>query len=118
MIIDWTITVGNVLQFAVLAVTVAGAVLGVWWRMVLRIQSAKDEAEDKIEALRQLVEKNRAEAAKNLDAFKLDAAKEYATTTMIEQVEERVVAAINRLGDRLDRVLDRPSPARRSTRSD
>jgi outer membrane protein assembly factor BamD (BamD/ComL family) len=43
---------------------------------------------------------------KDLDAYKLEVAKYYATNNAISQVEERVVQAIERLGDRLDRFLE------------
>lgn len=45
----------------------------------------------------------RADAAHEaLAAFKLDVAREYASTKSLELVEARVVSAIERLGDRLD----------------
>jgi basic membrane lipoprotein Med (substrate-binding protein (PBP1-ABC) superfamily) len=43
---------------------------------------------------------------KALADYKLQVAKEYATTSAIKEVEERVVQAIDRLGDRLDKFLD------------
>lgn len=48
----------------------------------------------------------RAKGERELAEYKLSVAKEYATANSIRLVEERVVAAIDRLGDRLDKVLD------------
>lgn len=42
----------------------------------------------------------------DLAAFKLDAARRFVTDEMMTKLEERVVDAINRLGDRLDRILE------------
>jgi hypothetical protein len=54
-------------------------------------------------------------ADKELSEFKERVAREYATSAMVVAVEGRVVAAIDRLGDRIDRILEsRPvTPARR-----
>lgn len=42
---------------------------------------------------------------KELADFKAEVARDYASNRMIEQMEARLVTAINRLGDRLDRVF-------------
>jgi len=46
------------------------------------------------------------QAINNLNAFRLEAARRFVSDEMLVKVEERVVEAINRLGDRLDRLLD------------
>lgn len=43
----------------------------------------------------------------DLSSFRLTVAKEYVAQTSLRELEERLVATIERLGDRLDRVLDR-----------
>ncbi|PZR94184.1 MAG: hypothetical protein DI537_08830 [Stutzerimonas stutzeri] len=48
----------------------------------------------------------------DLAQFKLDAARRFVTDEMMTKVEERVVDAINRLGDRLDRILETRGGAR------
>jgi hypothetical protein len=53
-------------------------------------------------------EEVRAKTARELDEYKLTVATNYATNNAIRLVEERVVAAIDRLGDRLDKWLDSP----------
>jgi hypothetical protein len=45
--------------------------------------------------------------AKALGEFKTEVAREYASVRLLDQMEARVVSAINRLGDRLDRAIDR-----------
>jgi hypothetical protein len=38
--------------------------------------------------------------------FKLEVARNYATNAAIKEVEDRIVQAIDRLGDRLDKFVD------------
>jgi hypothetical protein len=76
------------------------AVGGLWWRFVDPLRKRLDGLDKRIDGLE-----------KSLADFKLEVAKEYATTSAIEQVEERVVAAINRLGDRLDKLFVTRNPA-------
>jgi len=49
----------------------------------------------------------------DLAQFKLDAARRFVTDEMMTKVEERVVDAINRLADRLDRILEKRGSDRR-----
>jgi hypothetical protein len=44
---------------------------------------------------------------KELSDFKAHVAEKYVTGSVIEQLENRLIDAINRLGDRLDRFLER-----------
>lgn len=71
---------------------VFGAGAGVWYRINLQINALQRE----------------------LDAFKLTVAEKYATQHSIQQVEDRVVQAIERLGDRLDKFLDNRSSRNRA----
>lgn len=48
---------------------------------------------------------------KELAEFKVHVAANYASNSTLEQMENRLIDAINRLGERLDRVLER-RPAR------
>lgn len=80
----------------VFAITVATALGGVWWRL----QTA-------ITALRLRVEEVRSKSAHELAEFKIKAAESFASTSTIKEVEERVIEAVNRLADRLDRILER-----------
>lgn len=67
---------------------------------VLRFQSSRHEVEiHRIEGrLEQL--------ASDLAAFKLEAARRFVTDEMLVKVEERIVTAIDRLADRIDRVIE------------
>lgn len=58
------------------------------------------------------------QTARDLAAFKAEAAGRFATIEMLEKSENRVADAINRLADRLDRVLEttRPAPRTRATK--
>ncbi len=69
-----------------------------------------------LRAIERRVEEVRAKCANELAEFKLSVAREYATSEAIKEVEERVVEAINRLADRLDRILDHQAkPSRNPT---
>lgn len=72
------------LQIAGLLVPGAGALMGVWYRLHNQIIANQTALAD----------------------FKLQVAKEYATTAAIKEVEDRIVQAIDRLGDRLDKFVD------------
>jgi len=67
-----------------------------------------------IGTLRERIEEVRAKGAHELSEFKLAVAEQYARNEAIKEVEERVVEAINRLADRLDRILDRQAKPRGS----
>lgn len=88
---DW----GNLLNIAIALITIGGAVWGVWWALHKRIS---DEREARILATNLI--------SVQLAEFKIQVAQNYATQQSIMQVEERVVQAIERLGDRLDRFLE------------
>lgn len=89
-----TLTIGG----AMVIVTAVAATAGSY--AVTKYRSERAEiaaAEAKLLAL---------QAINDLNAFRLEAARRFVTDEMLVKVEERVVEAINRLGDRLDRLLD------------
>ena len=47
---------------------------------------------------------------RELQEFKLEAARRFVTDEMLAKVEESVIGAINRLADRLDRVIESRRP--------
>lgn len=65
-------------------------------------QKTSQAARDAMDA-RQTSEKN----ARDLAEYKADAERRFVTDETLNRVEERIVGAIERLGDRLDRVIDR-----------
>ncbi|KAF0135611.1 MAG: hypothetical protein FD152_1274 [Xanthobacteraceae bacterium] len=90
----FTLTIGG----AMVVVTAVAATAGSY--AVTKYRSERAEiaaAEAKLLAL---------QAINDLNAFRLEAARRFVTDEMLVKVEERVVEAINRLGDRLDRLLD------------
>lgn len=131
MSIDWTINMSTVV---VLLGSAIGAVVA--W-VTLRNQVAAHDAkfaeqDKKFEGLGisysamqathgmmgERVEEIRAKGAHELAEFKLEVAKNYATNTAIREVEERIVVAIDRLGDRLDKLIDgqnKPARTRRAS---
>lgn len=87
---------------------VTNFVLGI--AFVVRASDRALTAEKSIEALN----KKLAETAAELAAYKLEAAQKFVTDDMLSQVEKRVVGAIDRLADRLDRIIETRSPRRPS----
>jgi hypothetical protein len=85
-----------------------------WVARILKGESASDTAKEA---------KSEASMARaDLAAFKAEAAGRFATIEMLEKSENRVADAINRLADRLDRVLEirdsqRPAPRSRAVKS-
>ena len=91
-------------EFIGLLLTGAGMLAGVWWRLHQAIDKVRHE-----NALQS------AATAHVIAEFKLEVARNYATTGSIREVEQRVVDAIDRLGDRLDKFLDNRTTSRRSS---
>lgn len=75
---------------------------------VVRFTKAESSSETAREALRKTES-----LEKELSDFRVAVARDYATAAMVAAVEGRVVAAIDRLGDRLDRILEARMPASR-----
>lgn len=73
-----------------------------WAGWIARILKGEKAAAD-VAALATRV----ADAEKNLADFKVTVASTYASHQTIGEMEQRVTSAIDRLGDRLDRVLER-----------
>lgn len=84
---------------AMLPVLGAGAAL--WWKLNRQIDDLKSKNAAQFAA-----------TAAVIADFKLEVARNYATNSSIREVEERVVQAIERLGDRLDKFLDNRPRAR------
>lgn len=87
--------------------------LGVYAGWVARIMKGEGAAETAAKALAKADEVSKElhsridGVAKDLGEFKEHVARDYASNRALEQMEKRVVDAISRLGDRLDRAFDR-----------
>ena len=103
----WVIALG---MFVLAAATFAFG----WVARIIKGESASDTARE--------AKQEAAQARSDLAAFKAEAAGRFATIEMLEKSENRVADAINRLADRLDRVLEiretqRPAPRSRAVKS-
>lgn len=97
------------------AIALAGFILtalGVYAGWVARIMKGESAADTAKKA-----QDTADSAVRELAAFKTEVARDYASAKMVEQVESRVVSAIDRLGDRLDNIVElvlananRPAP--------
>jgi flagellar basal body-associated protein FliL len=94
----------NWIAVAAIVVTIVLAIIGavaIWAVRVNKGVSAEKSAEKAHERIDEL---NSA-----FGEFRAHVAANYASNTMLDQMEKRVVDAINRLGDRLDRAFERRS---------
>lgn len=89
------VTLPVMVAITIVSLAVSG---GIAWGIV-RHQSARSE--ERIDVLE-----------RDLAAFKIEAARKFVTDDMLVRLEERIVDSINRLGDRLDRILERPAGRR------
>lgn len=106
------------MDFATLPLTAAIALVsalltagGVFAVMRHRIEVAEKSVKDLREAHEKAIADARGLAVKalgDLADFKVEAARQFVTDEMLMKVEERIVAAVDRLADRLDRLLDGP----------
>ncbi len=93
---EHAITIGELVAFGSFLVLIVSAGAGMWWRIHVAIGKVRER-----------VDEVRGRSAHELAEFKLQVAQQYATHDAIREVEERVVEAIDRLGDRVDKFLER-----------
>jgi hypothetical protein len=79
---------------------------GVWYRLHSQINSNREHATKEAADIRQANALQFSAVYAVLAEFKLEVARNYATNAAIREVENRIVAAIERLGDRLDKFSD------------
>lgn len=96
---DWTPS--GFIALAALILTIVGLVAT--WAIKVNTGERADSAA--ATALKRLDE-----LKSELGAFKQEVARDYASNRMIEQMESRLVTAIERLGDRLDRAFEVRKP--------
>lgn len=97
---------GTIIALAALGVTVIGGAVA-WIMRFGKLENAAEVAKQALTKADMLSD--------DLAEFKEKVAREYVTGAAIERVETRLVNAIDRLGDRLDRAFEaRPAPRPRS----
>jgi hypothetical protein len=87
-------------EFAAILVGFAAGVLAIWWRIERRIEKAEAIAAQANEARA----RETAAVAKELDAYKLSAAQEFASVMDMKEIEQRLAAAIERLTSRIEQM--------------
>jgi hypothetical protein len=123
MTFDFTINIGTIVTLVI----GFGAGVAAWVTALYRIGGHDTKMTELTGALgiaqashgnlAERVETIRAKSAQELADFKLEVAKNYATNAAIMQVEERIVVAIDRLGDRFDKIIIDHRPPTRERRS-
>lgn len=86
-----TVTMSVAITILTLAASIGGA-----WAVTRHLAS---RAADRVDALE-----------RDLATFKIQVAQNYVANDVLIRLEERVVDSIMRLGDRLDRILERHGP--------
>jgi hypothetical protein len=81
--------------FVGLLLTGAAMLAGVWWKLHQGTEKLRHDNAVQFAATAHVIAE-----------FKLEVARNYATNNSIREVEQRVVDAIDRLGDRLDKFLE------------
>ena len=87
-------------EFAAILIAFAGGVLAIWWRIECRIERAEAVAAKASEARAQ----ETAAVGKDLAAYKLTAAQDFASVIDMKDVELRLAAAIERLTNRIEQL--------------
>lgn len=82
------------------------AILGFWMTFASRITMAEASAKEAKEDAKEANEKATLLSA-SFSLYREQIAREYIHREVMREVEDRLTAAIERLGDRLDRVLER-----------
>jgi hypothetical protein len=82
------ITIENLIGFLTLALFGATALCGVWWKLAV---ADADNAKNISAALQK--------ASDELNAFKLQVSKEYASADGLKESEDRLTSALSRLAD-------------------
>lgn len=87
--------------FAALLVTLGGVV----WRLAVGLTAAKNKADAAMIVANDATTLAR-QAERDLSTFREQVARTYVTSEGLTRLETALTGAINRLGDRLDRVLE------------
>ena len=85
-------SLGDLITVLLFLVTVIGGVMRLNARVDAKVRDVAERAD---------------QAARALDAYKLDAAEKYASVAHLKDVEARLVVSIDRLADRIDRLINR-----------
>ena len=99
------------IEIATLLLTGAGALGGVWYRLNNQITINREFAATELTKRSQETSVQIAAIHLLVGEFKLEVARNYATNAAIKEVEDRIVQAIDRLGDRLDKFVDQRNRA-------
>jgi hypothetical protein len=93
-------------QFAVALVLPAIAIIGFWMSLSSRLATAEITSKEAKEDAKEANEKATLLSA-SFSLYREQIAREYIHREVMREVEDRLTQAIERLGDRLDRVLER-----------
>ncbi len=114
MTFDFTVNFATI--FAMLGFAIAG--IAAWYNLRAQVQKNADRIDTqalqlttanlKVGLALEKADEARAKTASEFSDYRLQVAREYATNNAVALIEERIVAAIERLGDRFDKYFDAP----------
>lgn len=82
------------------------AILGWVWRLSRQITNVENQATDGLKRAQDAFTLA-VQVKDDLNAFKVESIKRFVTDEALERSEERTIGAINRLAERLDRIIER-----------
>jgi hypothetical protein len=96
--------------FALVAafLTLLGAVSGAWWRVESKIKESRDQTNIAIDAANARASLALAKA----DDLRVHVAENYTSQKNLNAMRDEIMAAISKIGDRVDRVIEAPKPSR------
>jgi predicted RNA-binding protein with PIN domain len=109
---DFTVSIPAIITLAGISAAAIAAWTAVRWR-ITSLEASTVLFTASLKVANEHIEQIRANVAHELADFKLVVAKDYATNNAVLQMEERIASAIDRLGDRLDKLID--AQGRRNT---
>lgn len=94
-------------------ILVSGTLWGIWWRIESKVDAAKKDNAVAASAAQATANMAREELA----AYKAEVAQSYITKSGHQDATRQILEAINRLSDRLDRVVEQRSNSKPSNRT-
>jgi hypothetical protein len=94
---DFTLTIGNIVALLGFLFTVLTAIVGVWWKMHMSVEEAKQEARHKINNVEMAAEARVRAIEKELNDFRIHAVSHFATWEALNSIDSKLVIRIDDL---------------------
>jgi len=101
-----TFTFAAGIQLVALILTGMTALLGVWWKIEVRIRDVENKAKHDLRNLEHVSAEKRSQIDKDLQAFKLHVAEKYASYEAVKEGERLLADRIERLATQVSEMPD------------